>query len=88
LLIDVHNGAYGQYRQEVIDPTASLHQFVPQAILFSLTVREAIAGVPLTASIVEADEVVTRFIGELRSLWRKAREIHNAAIIQQTSRPD
>jgi FkbH-like protein len=84
LLIDVHNGAYAQYRQELIDPTASLHVFVPQTILFSLTVREAIAGVPVTASIAEVDEAATRFIGELRSLWRKAREIHSAAIIQQT----
>ena len=84
LLIDVHGGAYGQYRQELLDPTSSLHQFAPQAVLFSLTAREAIAGVPLTATAAEVDETIARFIGELRSFWRKAREIGNAAIIQQT----
>jgi FkbH-like protein len=84
LLIDVHNGAYGQYRQDVLDPSSSLRQFVPQTILFSLSGREVIAGVPLTATREEADAIVARFVGELRSLWRSARETYNAAIIQQT----
>jgi FkbH-like protein len=84
LLINVHNGAYGQYRQELLDPTASLHQFAPQTILLSLTAREAIAAVPLGATVAEVGEAVTRFIDELRSLWRKARENYNAAVIQQT----
>ena len=84
LLIDVHAGAYGQYRQDLLDPTSSLHQFAPQTMLFSLTAREAIAGVPLTASAAEVDETISRFIDQLRSFWRKGREICNAGIIQQT----
>jgi hypothetical protein len=84
LLIDVHGGAYGQYRQDLLDPNSSLHQFAPQTILFSITAREVIAAVPLTATVTEVRETIARFIGELRSLWRKARENYNAAIIQQT----
>ena len=84
LLIDVHSGAYGQYRQDLFDPTSSLHQFAPQTILFSLTAREAIADVPLAATVAEVDESIARFMGELRSLWRRAREIFSATIIQQT----
>jgi FkbH-like protein len=84
LLIDTHSGAYGQYRQDLLDPTASLHQFAPQTALFSLTARDAIAAVPLTATVTEVDETIARLIGELRSLWQRAREIFNAAIIQQT----
>jgi len=84
LLIDVYSGAYGQYRQDLLDPTAFLHPFAPQAMLFSLTAREAIAGVPLTATVAEVDETIVRLIGELQSFWRKAREISNAVIIQQT----
>jgi FkbH-like protein len=83
LLIDVYSGAYGQYRQEIFDLTASLHQFAPQAILLSLTAREAIANVPLTATVAEVDESIARLIDELRLLWQKARENHNATIIQQ-----
>jgi FkbH-like protein len=84
LLIDVHCGAYGQYRQDLLDPTASLHQFAPQTMLFSLTAREAIAGVPLMATAAEVDESIARPIGELQLFWRKAREICSPAIIQQT----
>jgi FkbH-like protein len=83
LLIGVYNGAYGQYRQEILDPRASLHQFAPQAILLSLTAREAIAAVPLTATAAAVDESIARFIDQLRLLWQKARENHNATIIQQ-----
>jgi FkbH-like protein len=84
LLIDVHSGGYGQYRQELLDPTSALHQFAPQAVLFSLTARDAIAGVPLTATAAQVENTIARFIAELRSFWRKAREIGNAAVIQQT----
>jgi FkbH-like protein len=84
LLIDVYSGGYAQYRQELFDPTSSLHRFEPQALLFALTAREAIADVPLTADAAQVDDVIARVIGELRSLWRKAREFGNAVIIQQT----
>jgi FkbH-like protein len=84
LLIDVHSGTYGQYRQDLLDPASALHRFQPQAALFSLTAREAIAGVALGANGGEVDGAIARFVAELRSLWRRAREIGAAAVIQQT----
>src|ERR1700733_6860313 len=84
LLIDVHGGDYGQYRQDLLDPGSALHRFQPQAVLFSLSAREAIAGVALSAGAAEVDGAIGRFVAELRSLWRKAREIGGAAVIQQT----
>jgi FkbH-like protein len=84
LLIDVHSGDYGQYRQDLLDSGSALHRFAPQAVLFSLSAREAMAGVALTASAAEVEGAIGRFIAELRSLWRKARDIGGAAVIQQT----
>ena len=84
LMIDVHIGAYGQYRQELLDPHSSLHQFGPQFALFSITARDTIAAVPLTATAAEVDETIARSIEELRLLWRTARQAFNATIIQQT----
>jgi FkbH-like protein len=84
LLFNIHVGAYGQYRQDLLAPESSLHRFKPKVILFSLTAREALAGIPLAASVAQADEVIARSVGELRLLWRKARETFNATIIQQT----
>ena len=84
LLIDVHNGAFGQYRQDLLDPSASIQRFGPQTILFSIAARELIEGVPLTATTAEVNEAITKFIGDLQSLWKRARESFNATIIQQT----
>jgi FkbH-like protein len=84
LLIEVHSGAYGQYRQDLLDPASALHRFKPQAVLFSLSAREAIASIPLAATAAEVDASIGRFIAELRSLWRRAREIGGPAVIQQT----
>jgi len=84
LLIDVHIGPYGQYRQQLLDADSPLHQLRPQIVLLSLTAREAIASVPLTATAAEADAAIARSIDELRMLWRKARETYEATVIQQT----
>jgi len=83
LRIEVHNGSFGQYRQELLDAGSALHRFKPQAVLFSLSARETIAGISLAATAAEAGGAIGRFIAELRSLWRRAREI-GAAVIQQT----
>src|SRR6185312_17204564 len=75
LRIEVHNGSFGQYRQELLDAGSALHRFKPQAVLFSLSARETIAGVPLAATAAEAGGAIGRFIAELRSRWRRGREI-------------
>ena len=75
LLIEVHAGSYGQYRQDLLDSGSALRRFKPQAALFSLSAREAIASVSLAASAAEVEDAVGRFIADLRALWRKAREI-------------
>jgi FkbH-like protein len=84
LLIDVHSGTYGQYRQDLLDPASALHRYQPQTVLFSLNAREAIASLALTATAAEVERAIGRFVTELRSLWRKAREIGGASVIQQT----
>jgi FkbH-like protein len=84
LLIDVHVGPYGQYRQQLLDAESPLHRVGPDIILLSLTAREAIASVPLTATAREVDAAIGRSIDELRTLWRKARETFRATLIQQT----
>ena len=84
LMIDVHIGPYGQYRQDVLDATSMLHRFSPQFVLFSITAKDIIAGVPVTATTAEVSKTIAHSIDELRLLWRKVRETFNATIIQQT----
>ena len=84
LMFDVQIGPYGQYRQQVLDPSSALHRFKPQFVLFSLTAREAIAAVPVTASPAEVDVTIGRAIDELRMLWRRVRDELKAVVVQQT----
>jgi FkbH-like protein len=84
LLFDVYVGPYGQYRQQLLEAESPLHRLHPQIVLLSLSAREAIAGVPLTATAAEADAAIGRAIDELRMLWRKTRETFHATVIQQT----
>jgi FkbH-like protein len=84
ILIDIYTGAYGQYRQDLLESTSLLYQFAPQTILFSLTARDTIASVPLTATAAEVDKIIARYVDELRFLWRKAHESFKATVIQQT----
>jgi FkbH-like protein len=84
LLVDCHVGTYGQYRQELLQTSSSLHEFNPQTVLFSISAREAIAAVPLSASRAEAEDALHRTIQELRELWREARNRLKSTVIQQT----
>ena len=84
LLVSSYLGAYGQYRQELLDSSSALHAFQPQLVLFSITARDAIASIALTVTHEEADRALDQAIDELRNLWREAREKLHAIVIQQT----
>lgn len=84
ILFDLYRGAYGQFRQELLDPALPLRAFEPEVILLSLTARETIAGVPLGATAEDAEEAVARTTEELCRLWSSARENFNALVIQQS----
>lgn len=84
LLLQVHTGTYGQYRQDLLDNTSAVHRFAPQIVLFALTARTAIAGVPLTATVLEAHEALDRSVADVQLLWRKVRTAFKATVIHQT----
>ena len=60
LLIEVYAGAFGQYRQELLDPGTKLKEFKPDIILLSLTSHEMMAGIPLSASSDEVEKATVR----------------------------
>lgn len=84
LLVDVHVGPFGQYRQQVLDPSSALHGFAPQFVVFSLTAREALAGLTVASSADEVETSLARTVDELRMLWHKSRDDLRAVVIQQT----
>lgn len=77
-LLDVYTGAYGQYRQELADPTSALYRFAPQIVCFAF---DAAHLVPAGAS----DIVDT--IASLQHCWKIAQESLGCIVIQQTVLP-
>jgi len=84
LHISTYAGQFGQYRQELLDSSSGLHRFDPDIVLFSLTAREAIAGVSVAASNDEVELAVSNYLDELRGLWQVACQKFDVAIIQQS----
>ena len=84
LWVQAYVSAYGQFRQESIEPSAELLQFSPNAILFAITVPELLGPIRLNAPADEVEEAIAGAIDALRSLWRSVRKTFGASVIQQT----
>ena len=84
LLIEVYAGAYGQYRQELLDKTSLLYEFNPEVVVFSLTAEETISNVPLSASVEMAEAAVSQAVNDLSGYWKKAQISFNATVVQQS----
>ncbi len=77
VLVDIHLGDYGLYRQELADPASSLHAFKPDVILLALD-ADHVAG----HSTADADAAIEN----LRSSWKAAHAL-GAIVLQQTILP-
>jgi len=76
LLIEVYEGAYGTYRQELADAGSGLHKFAPTVVLLALDARHVV-GMGSAAKALEA----------MRACWRIARQALSCAVIQQAVMP-
>ena len=84
LPIELHIGPYGQYRQQLLDAASPLKEFGPHVVLLSLSARDTVSAVAVSASSAEVNRTIAQWLDEVRLLWRKARETLNASVIQQT----
>jgi FkbH-like protein len=84
LFADMLVGGYGQYRQDVLSPHSSLHEFAPQFVVFSITAKDVLGPLPIGASPADAEALVRNAVDALRTLWRTVRDRHSATILQQT----
>jgi FkbH-like protein len=84
MLLDMYIAPFGQYRQQVLNPESALAQFQPQVILLSLSPRDVLSGVPISATATQVDQHLTDYVSDLVSLWRAARRKPGTMILQQT----
>lgn len=73
--LTIHEGDYGQYRQELMDTGSSLHAFRPNAVLLALDSYHLAEGGSAESSLEM-----------LRACWQRIRSL-NAVVIQQTLLP-
>ena len=82
LVADMHIGSYGQWRQELINPSSPLHASSPDIVIMWLSPETLAPKLPFGASRPEIAAAISERIAEIQGYWRKVREISGSAIIQ------
>ncbi|MGI3776053.1 MAG: HAD-IIIC family phosphatase [Janthinobacterium lividum] len=86
LHVSVHEGEYGQYRQELMQPAPELAAFRPDVVLLCLDARHLAAGLPSGATEADAEQALAATLADLARLWQAAQAM-GATVIQQTALP-
>ena len=87
LWIEVYEGAYGAYRQDILDPASGLHAFAPDEILLSLDSGHVTAGFDVAQDAEQARRAEDAVLADWRRLWRAARTQLGCGLIHQTLLP-
>jgi FkbH-like protein len=85
--MQTYSCSYGQYRQELLDHTAPLYRFCPDAVLFTLDARHLVGRVTPDAATTVLAGQVAEVLDDLCALWRRAREAFQCQVLQQTVLP-
>ncbi|MGJ3252725.1 MAG: HAD-IIIC family phosphatase [Elainellaceae cyanobacterium] len=84
LIAECYIAPYGQYRQEVLDPTSGLYQFSPDVVLLSLNAKDVGLNLPWTSGAHDVQAAVEQRIEEWVQLWKTINTQLKAVVIQQT----
>lgn len=78
---------FGQYRQELADPSSGLHAFGPTEILFLFDAPHALAGSTPDLDAASAEAARGQALARIRATWRHARETFRCPVVQATLLP-
>lgn len=84
---DTYTPDYGQYAQELIDPSSGLHRYAPDSILFALDSRHLMQGIEVGQSADEVTAQLHRLLDQLKAHWDVARRAFSAHILQNVPLP-
>ena len=85
--VDTYETDYGQYLQELSDPSSALHAFKPTAVLLALDAYHLTAGVTAGMDAATADAALNDAKAHIRETWRLARDAFRCPILQQAALP-
>jgi FkbH-like protein len=81
LLIEVYEGEYGTYGQELADAGSGLHEFAPTVVLLALDARHLVGLGSAGGS--QKDNA----LAAMRACWRMARQAFACEVVQQAVMP-
>lgn len=87
LALDITVTPYGLYRAVLAERDAELAAFAPDFILLALDSHEMAFDLAIDASEAEVARAVQERVADLARLWRAARSLYGAQVIQQTFLP-
>ena len=74
---EIYCGAFGAFRQEILDPQSGLHAFRPDFVVVVMHWRDA-----ALKPVGNPPETAERVIGELRQLWLAAQQLSTCTVLQ------
>jgi FkbH-like protein len=83
LHLKIYVSEYGQYRQDLLDPSSALHNFVPNVVLFALDTRHLVGQVGSGAGPNAAENTIS----QLSELWQAAKAAFGCQVLEQTLLP-
>ena len=87
LWISIYENDYGQYWQELSDPSSGLNTFAPTTILLALDAHHLAAGVGAHLNAAEIDRLFAELTDRIGACWRLARENFRCPVIHQAALP-
>ncbi|MBN1394023.1 MAG: HAD family hydrolase [Pirellulales bacterium] len=76
LELDLYEGVYGNYRQEILDPQSNLYRFRPDLVLLLLNHRDL--GLPPSGGGRQAED----FVARVRELWKVLLDRNPCHVVQ------
>ena len=87
LWLELYEGGYGQFRQELEAPNSGLHAFRPDGVLFAFDAPQLCAGLNAASAFAEAEAALESLRADLVAMWRRAGAAFGCAVLQQTALP-
>ncbi len=85
--ICIYEVSYGQYWQELTDPTSGLHAFRPTMVLFALDAHHLANGVTASMSDAVCDTMFAELQDRLRECWRLVAQTLACPVLHQVPLP-
>jgi FkbH-like protein len=84
IFVSTYENSYGQYWQELLEPSSALHAFHPDTVLFAIDSRHLAREVHAAMTAAEIASAIADAQALLLRCWRAAQDRLKSVVMQQT----